>query len=255
MMSHRLPLLVLLLLASATPTLARAQRGSRGAVDSGAQARSASDAGVPADAGGPARAADAAAVERARTLFVEAQAAYAAGRFDEASQGMVQAWQLTHAAELAFNAARVFERMSDYERAIEYFQIYLRDGQPTPEERTAIDARITGIREAEARRRQQVFTAPASEDELTSEARTFFLRGVSMFRRGQYQAAQTAFLAAYRFAPLPEVVYNLAVTSERLGARQDAIDYYREYVRARPDGPDRGAVEALIRRLRSEAAR
>ncbi len=194
-------------------------------------------------------------VERARQLFTEAQAAYAAGRFDEASQKMVAAHRITGAPELAFNAARVFERMSDYDQALEYFGIYLRDGHPEAEERAAIEARMLAIREADARRRQQVFLAPASDDELTQEARTFFLRGVSMFRRRQYQAAQTAFLAAYRFAPLPEVIYNLAVTSERLGARQDAIDYYREYVRARPEGPDRGEIEAIIRRLRAEANR
>lgn len=235
--------------ATTTSTSAFAQRSQRGAAD----------AGIRTDARSPRPTAptpaDPASVERARALFAEAQAAYAAGRFDEAGEKMVQAWQLTHAPELAFNAARVFERMSEYDRAIEYFEIYLRDGNPPAEERAGIATRIASIREAQARRRQQVFTAPASTDELTTEARTFFLRGVSMFRRRQYQAAQTAFLAAYRFAPLPEVIYNLAVTSERLGARQDAIDYYREYVRARPDGPDRGEVEALIRRLRAEPSR
>lgn len=195
---------------------------------------------------------DAGVVERARALFVEGQAAYAAGRFDEASAKMVAAWELTHAAELAFNAARVFERMSDYARALRYFEVFLRDARELPpDERASVEARMTAIREAQARRQGQVFDTPASTDELTNEARTFFLRGVAMFRRHQYQAAQTAFLAAYRFAPLPEVIYNLAITSERLEARQDAIDYYREYIRARPESPDRGEVEAAVRRLRA----
>ena len=111
--------------------------------------------------------------------------------------------------------------------------------------------RIQALREAKARARSQVFTAPPSNDELTREARTFFLRGVAMYRRGQYQAAMQAFMAAHRFAPLPEVLYNLAVTAERLGSRRDALDYYREYLRRRPDAPDRGAVERKIAALRN----
>lgn len=215
--------------------------------------RGARDAGVR-DAGSPPRDAGSAEVVRARTLFEQGQAAYAAGRFDEASAKMVEAYELTRAPDLAFNAASIFERMSDYANALRYFEIYLRDGSPTPEERSATEARVAAIRAADERRRNQVYTVPASDDELTNEARTFFLRGVAMFRRRQYSAAQTAFLAAYRFAPLPEVIFNLAVTSERLDARQDAIDYYREYLRATPNGPDRGDVEARIRRLR-EAGR
>jgi tetratricopeptide (TPR) repeat protein len=72
-----------------------------------------------------------------------------------------------------------------------------------------------------------------------------------MYRRRQYEAAMQAFIAAHRFAPLPEVLYNLAVTAEKLGSRQDAIDYYREYLRSLPENaPDRGAIEREIRRLR-----
>lgn len=60
-----------------------------------------------------------------------------------------------------------------------------------------------------------------------------------------------AFIAAHRFAPLPEVLYNLAVTAERLGSPRDAIDYYREYLRGLPENaPDRGAVERKIAALR-----
>lgn len=219
------------LLASASPLLVpvggvQAQGGSRGAPSADATAR-------------------------ARTLFEQGQAAYAQGRFDEAVARMREAYELTHAPELAFNVARVYERMSDYRNAIRYFELYLRDGHPAPEERAQIEQRIAAIRAADQRRRQQVFTAPASNDEMAQEARTFFERGVALYRRRQYQAAMEAFIAAHRFAPLPEVLYNMAVTAERLGSTQDAIDYYREYLRVRPDGPERGQVEREIERLRS----
>lgn len=189
-------------------------------------------------------------VARARTLFTEGQAAYDAGRFQEAVAKMREAYEITNSAELAFNVARVYERMSEYADAIRYFRIYLRQGQPSAEVRADVEGRIEALREAERRSRDHVFTAPPSDDELTREARTFFTRGVAMFRRGEYEAAMQAFTAAHRFAPLPEVLYNMAVVSERLGSNRDAIDYYREYLRLRPTAPDRGFVEREIERLR-----
>jgi len=70
-----------------------------------------------------------------------------------------------------------------------------------------------------------------------------------MFRRRRYDAALTAFTAAYRFSPLPEVIYNLAIVSERTDHLQDAIDYYREYLRAVPTDPDRASIEQTITEL------
>jgi hypothetical protein len=125
---------------------------------------------------------------RARTLFTEGQAAYDAGRFQEAVTKMREAYDITHSAELAFNVARVYERMSEYADAVRYFRIYLREGQPDAEVRADVEARIEALRAAERRSRDQVFTAPPSDDELTREARTFFTRGVAMFRRGEYEA-------------------------------------------------------------------
>ena len=190
-------------------------------------------------------------VERARALFTEGQRAYDAGRFDEAAEKMKAAYELTRSADLAFNVGRVYERMSAYDEAIRYFRLYLRHGSPDDTARADVEARIAALQAAQRRAREQVFVAAPSNDELTQEARAFFLRGVAMYRRRQYDAAMQAFIAAHRFAPLPEVLYNLAVTAEKLGSRQDAIDYYREYLRSLPENaPDRGAIEREIRRLR-----
>ena len=190
-------------------------------------------------------------VARARVLFQEGNAAYDAGRFQEAAEKMKAAWELVRSPALAFNVGRAYERMSEYDEAIRFFRMYLRRGRPTDAERADVQARITALQQAKQRQSSQVFTGAPSDDELTQEARTFFLRGVAMYRRGQYEAAMQAFIAAHRFAPLPEVLYNLAVTAERLGSRQDAIDYYREYMRGLPpNAPDRGAVERKIAELR-----
>jgi len=181
---------------------------------------------------------------------MEGQTAYDAGDFALAAEKMYAAWDLFHTPALAFNVARVYERMSEYQPAIRFFRMYLRHAQPTDAERADIERRIAALQDAERRQRDQVFTTPPSGDELTNEARTFFLRGVTMFNGHHYRAAMESFTTAQRFAPLPEIFYNMAVTAEHLGALRDAMDYYREYLRVRPEAPDRGHVEGEIARLR-----
>ncbi len=194
---------------------------------------------------------DAAAVARAQDLFTRGVAAYDAGRLDEAARLLGEADVILPSAELAFNIGRVYERMGEATQAIRYFQRYVHDGHPSDEERADITSRIAALRALDQRHHDQIMTAPPSTDDMTAEARTFFLRGVAMFRRRHYDAAFAAFTAAYRFAPLPEVIYNLAVLSERTGQRQNAIDYYREYLRVRPTDPDRATIERQIATLRA----
>jgi len=189
--------------------------------------------------------------DRARTLFTEGTAAYQAGDFGTAAHKFEEAYRLTRSPELAFNVGRAYERMSEYDKAIRFFRIYLRRGDVSDDVKTDIQARIEALREAKRRQRDQLFTLPPSDDALVQEARTFFQRGVAMFRRDQYQAAMQAFTAAHRFAPLPEIFFNMAVTAEKMGNIRDAMDYYREYLRLRPSAADRGHVEREIERLRA----
>ena len=203
----------------------------------------------------PAAAQDAGALARAQQLFADGIAAYDAGRLDEAARLLREADAVVHTPELSFNLGRVYERMGESREAIRWFERYLREARPEGDERADVERRIAAMRELDRRMRDQVVTTPPTGDEMTREARVFFERGVAMFRRRRYDAALQAFTAAYNFARLPEVVYNLAVTSERIGHLQDAIDYYREYLRARPDGADRRIVERKIAELRERQAR
>jgi tetratricopeptide (TPR) repeat protein len=191
-------------------------------------------------------------IARARKLFQQGQAAYEAGNFEQAGQKMERAFRLAPSPELAYNVGRVYERMSKYDKAIHYLGVYLERGEPKEAERKDITERIEELRSAKRRQREQVFTAPPSNDELTAEARTFFKRGVAMFKRKRYRAAMQAFTAAHRFAKLPEVLYNMAITSEKMGRTRDAIDYYREYLRLRDDPPDRARVKRRIEKLRKQ---
>ncbi|MFW6051439.1 MAG: hypothetical protein ACODAU_09705 [Myxococcota bacterium] len=195
-------------------------------------------------------------LERASRLFREGQRAYGEGRLDEAAKKMQEAYRLTRSPDLAYNVARVFERMGEAGLAIRYFQVYVRHelhhGTLSEKERADIEKRIEKLRAMAKRQKEQLYAAPPSDDALTAEARRFFEMGVTMFQRKEYEAAMQAFTAAHRFAALPEVLYNMALTSERLERWRDARDYYREYLRVRPRAPDRPHVERRIAELRGK---
>lgn len=193
-------------------------------------------------------------VERARQLFAEGTQHYQAGRLDEALQRFLEAWRIVPGPELAYNVARTYERMGDAQRGIEFYNHYLRQAPEGPE-RQDVERRIRELEAIARRQRDQIIALPPSQDELTQEARTFFERGVAMYRRRRYDAALAAFTAAYNFARLPEVVYNLAVTAERLGRTQDAIDYFREYARSLPrDSAERPMIDRRVEQLRAQQA-
>ena len=200
---------------------------------------------------GLARAQSSESVTRAQALFAQGLAAYEAGRLDEAARWLTEADGLVHSAALSFNIARVHERMGNAAEGIRWFERYLAESGVQGQERTDVEARIEALRALERRMRDQVMVLPPSGDELAVEARTFFERGLAMFRRRRYDAALQAFTAAYSFARLPEVAYNLAVASERTGHSADAIDYYREYLRARPEDPARALIERHVAELRA----
>ncbi len=190
-------------------------------------------------------------LDEARRLFIEGTQHYQAGRLDEALQRFLAAWRIVPSPELAYNVARTYERMGDSQRGIEFYRNYLRQAAPDAAERQDVERRIGELEAIARRQREQIMTVPPSDDELTQEARTFFLRGVTMFRRRRYDAAMAAFTAAYNFARLPEVIYNLAVTAERLDRTQEAIDYFREYARSLPrDSVERPMIDRKVRELR-----
>ncbi|MEO0602867.1 MAG: tetratricopeptide repeat protein [Myxococcota bacterium] len=68
---------------------------------------------------------DPAADARARELFLEGDAHYAAGRYEEAEKRFLEAYELSGRPVLLFNLANVYERLSDYEAAADCLRRYL----------------------------------------------------------------------------------------------------------------------------------
>ncbi|MFI5309250.1 MAG: tetratricopeptide repeat protein [Polyangiales bacterium] len=189
------------------------------------------------------------ALKRAAALFAEGQAAYRQGRLKLALDKLERAHALAPTPEIEFDLGRVYERVGEPVAAIRHFRAYASAAALPEAERKELEARIDKLVKLQTRQRGQLREAPPSTAALTAEARTFFERGKKLFRKGSYEAALAAFSAARRFAALPELAYNLALTSERLSRTDDAVDYYRTYLREQADAPDADAVQARIEEL------
>lgn len=189
-------------------------------------------------------------VDEARTHFERGRRAYAAGRLDVAAQAFEQAYALAPTPELAFNLGRVHERLGQAEHAIKHYTRYLAGAGAQAPDRPEVEKRLAVLRAASAQLRIMLKQPPPTSDELQTEARRFFKRGAHLYGRGRYRGALAAFTAAHGLSKAPQLYFNLALTSERLGATRDAIDYYRAYLAALPKATDRAAVETEIARLR-----
>jgi tetratricopeptide (TPR) repeat protein len=189
---------------------------------------------------------------RAKRCFEAAQAAYAAGKLNEARESFACAFAIAPSPELAWNLARVYERTGEASRGIHFYTLYLESDSVKPDERADIERRLAALEALRDRQRAQVKGTLPAETELSDEARSLFFRGVKAYRGAQYDAALAAFTAALHESHAPELLYNAAITCERLHKPSDVLQYFRAYLAARPDADDRTDVAARITQLRQQ---
>ena len=193
------------------------------------------------------------ATQLAQHCFERAQAAYFEGRLAEARRGFECAYKQLPSPEMAWNLARVNERMGEVEAGVRYFREYLATAKISAREKRRVQERIQALVELGQRQASTLKLNPEEQRQaLGEEARAFFDRGTKLYAGGHYKAAAAAFTAALQLSDAPELHYNLAVTSERLGETADALDHYRAYLDALPEAPDRGEVLARLDALRSD---
>jgi tetratricopeptide (TPR) repeat protein len=184
--------------------------------------------------------------EDARACFQKAQTAYATGDLASALAGFLCAFQAAPSPELHYNLARVYERMGDAEESTRHYRAYMAQSEVTPRERKRIEARLQALQDLSERQRQPLEPTKPSAAAMSTEARSFYDRGVKLFRVKQYSAAQAAFSAALQMSNAPELHFNLAVVAERLNRAQEAVDHYRAYLAGRGDAKDRDRIEERI---------
>lgn len=72
----------------------------------------------------------------------------------------------------------------------------------------------------------------------------------ALFVKGDYEAALTAYRAAYKLNADPELFIKMGRCFQELGQNDTALSSYERYLNEAPEGARRGTVEALIARLK-----
>jgi tetratricopeptide (TPR) repeat protein len=219
---------------------------TRGEVNPAGDAGAATDAVVSEDAP-----ASGGAAQHYRAALV----AYGRNDFVTAAREFEAAFEARPSAELAFNAGRMHERMASAADATRWYERVLAMN-PDPARRADVTHRIAALQDYDRRRREDFAQPPPGTDALQQEAAAWFARGIALYRRRRYADALRAFEAAQQFTAsagrvVPELVYNLAVTHEHLGHRQEAVSAFRAYLSERPDSVDHEAVERRLQALAS----
>ncbi len=93
--------------------------------------------------------------------------------------------------------------------------------------------------------------------EAAREARVHFQTGMEHFDARRFRPAIREFQLAAQLVPSADLWFNIARAHEELSEHEQAVEYYRRYLRDRVDPPDRERVEQHIGNLeeRAEAAR
>jgi tetratricopeptide (TPR) repeat protein len=96
--------------------------------------------------------------------------------------------------------------------------------------------------------------APARAADPLSEARDHYEQGMSHYQLGEFVQAIDEFKLAYAASHAPGLLFNLAQASRLAKQYDQALFFYRSYLRARPEAPNRVDVEARIAELEPLAA-
>src|SRR5690242_15095704 len=91
-----------------------------------------------------------------------------------------------------------------------------------------------------------VALAKAPEDPKIAEAKQHFESGMAHFNLQEYKAAVDEFEAAYRLRPDPVFLYNIAQAYRLDDHAEQALHFYKAYLRSAPDARNRAEVEQRI---------
>ena len=81
------------------------------------------------------------------------------------------------------------------------------------------------------------------------EAKDHYDRGMAHYELGEFAAAVDEFKAAYALSQAPGLLFNLAQASRLNKEYEQALHFYRTYLRVRPDAANRDDVEKRITEL------
>jgi tetratricopeptide (TPR) repeat protein len=86
----------------------------------------------------------------------------------------------------------------------------------------------------------------------TAEAAAHYRTGVERYADGDYEDAVVEFKLAYAKGGPPALLFNIAQAQRAGGHDQEALAYYKEYLRLVPDAPNRADVEERMATIEAE---
>ena len=92
----------------------------------------------------------------------------------------------------------------------------------------------------------------ASPEKNKALAKQHFEAGVSHFDLAEWEQALVEFKEAYRLKSDASLLYNIAQCHRKLGHVDDALTFYKTYLRRAPEAPNREEVERRIQELEAE---
>jgi tetratricopeptide (TPR) repeat protein len=93
-----------------------------------------------------------------------------------------------------------------------------------------------------------LLAAPARAEEAMS-AKEHYNKGTSYYDLGRYSDAINEFEAAYQIKNDPAILYNLAQSHRLAGNAEQALRFYKTYLRRAPKGPFKSETESFIAQL------
>jgi tetratricopeptide (TPR) repeat protein len=106
-----------------------------------------------------------------------------------------------------------------------------------------------------------VLTAPSpvraqteADPAARAEARSTTQRATRFYDHGRFEQALEGYQQAYALFPAPGLLFNIAQCHRELGQHQLAIERFEQYLRERPDAPNRALVLDLTAESRAALA-
>jgi tetratricopeptide (TPR) repeat protein len=89
----------------------------------------------------------------------------------------------------------------------------------------------------------------ARADDAAASAREHYQKGTTLYDLGRYADAIKEFEAAYQIKNDPALLYNLAQSNRLAGNSEQALHFYRTYLRYVPNAKNRAEIEDRIKQL------
>ncbi len=161
-----------------------------------------------------------------KPLSDQAWTATLTGNHRKAAELFEKAYRKTKTKSFMYEAARAHARNDNTAAALKDMRLYA-DMVSGEEKKHALDL------VAKLEKGESIFSATA-EDQMSVEAKRFFLMGRLLYEQKQWDGAVDAFQQAYKFSPTPEILYNIGLSHYRAGRIGEALNFFGEYQRLTP---------------------